>query len=639
MEKSTEPNESKQEEGINGASEISTSQEEQTPTTEPQTVPEVKPIKTQLNFDTLELEAYADILKKMIHADDWPKKGKEIQEIISQFDSRFGKIFAEKKKEHIDVEGNDLDFEFSPTYKKEVSQLIREYKTNKNAHYKSQEKSQKENLEKRLEIIEQIKALIGISENNSNNYKKFRALQESWHQTGQVPRAESNNVWETYKHHVERFYDFLHLDRALREKDFKHNYEEKLKLIERAETLVDHQDVVVAIRELNVLHRQWKTDLGPVAREHREELWNRFQDATAKIHERKNEYNKNIDAILLENLAKKRAILTTIEELYTDHASNHNAWQNSLKQVNTLKEEFHNIGRIPRAQNKAIWNEFRLTLKNFNHQKNEFYKTQKQEEKTHIEQKKALITEVKTILESADWRSYTDRMKAIQVAWKKTGRISRKLSNQLWEEFKTATDLYFARLKNKEEAYSEQDQAILKAKRAYFEDFKSQEAPTEAEALAVYIETAFQNWNAMGEPSEGVKNSMQREYTDFLRGLWNKTELKGEEKVAAQFKTDLLLLKDNEEGLNKEHILLKKKIDESKTELIQLENNLAFFSTTSSESPMVQEVNAKIKKLNDQIEHWGNKVKQIKTLSRELKKQEATENTETEGESTEADEN
>ena len=124
----------------------------------------------------------------------------------------------------------------------------------------------------------------------------------------------------------------------------------------------------------------------------------------------------------------------------------------------------------------------------------------------------------------------------------------------------------------------------------------------------------------MGEPSEGVKNSMQREYTDFLRGLWNKTALKGEEKIAAQFKSDLLLLKDNKEGLNKEHILLKKKIDESKTKLIQLENNLAFFSTTSSESPMVQDVNAKIKKLNDQIEHWGNKVKQIKTLSRELKK-------------------
>ena len=169
MEKSTEPNESKQEEGINEASEISTSQEEQSKTTEPKTVPEDKTTQTKINFDSLELEAYTDVLKKMIHASDWTKKGKEIQEVISQFDSRFGEIFHEKRKEFIAIEGNDLDFEFRPHYKKEFSQLVREYKANKSAHYKSQEKSQKENLKKRLEIIEEIKALIGISENNSNN--------------------------------------------------------------------------------------------------------------------------------------------------------------------------------------------------------------------------------------------------------------------------------------------------------------------------------------------------------------------------------------------------------------------------------------------------------------------------------------
>ena len=157
---------------------------------------------------------------------------------------------------------------------------------------------------------------------------------------------------------------------------------------------------------------------------------------------------------MIENFERKKAILEAIIKLYTDHPANHNAWQNSLKKVAVLKEEFHNVGRIPRAQNKAIWNEFRLTLKNFNQKKNEFYKNQKQEEKTHIDQKKQLITEVKTILESSDWRSYIGRMKAIQVAWKKTGRISRKQSNLLWKEFKTATDTYFARLKNKEEAYS-----------------------------------------------------------------------------------------------------------------------------------------------------------------------------------------
>jgi len=619
MEKPTEPNESNLEEGLNKTSEINTGKSEEKQVHEPQAGN--KTVKTIIDFDALELEAYPEVLKKLISSEQWIKKGKEIQEVVAQFESRFGKILSDKKKEYVDQEGNDLDFEFSPNYKKDFNSLHRDYKKNKSIYFKNQEKTQKENLEKRLEIIERIKALIGINENNSNNYKEFRSLQESWHNIGPVPRAESNNVWETYKHHVERFYDFLHLDRALRDKDFKHNYQEKLKLIEHAEALVDHPNVIVAIRELNVLHRNWKNDLGPVAREHREELWKRFQEATSKIHHRKNEYNKNIDAILLENLEKKRAILARIQELYNKKYNNHNAWQNALKKVNTLKEEFHSIGRIPRAQNKEIWNEFRLVLKNFNHQKNQFYKDKKKEEKVYIEQKKALIKEVKSNLESSDWRSYIDRMKTIQVEWKKTGRISRKLSNQLWEDFKKATDLYFDRIKNKEEAFTPEDQAIIKAKRSYLEAFKTQTIPKDEKALIDYISHAFVQWKELGNPSEGVNEKLDNEYKNFLSGLWDQTKLTAEEKQAARFNTDLILLKDNREGLNKEHISLNKKIEESNTELIQLQNNLAFFSSTSSENPMVQEVNSKIEKLNQKIEHWKSKLNQIKSLSRALKKQ------------------
>ena len=619
MEKPTEPNESNLEEGLNKTSEINTGKSEEKQVHEPQAGN--KTVKTIIDFDALELEAYPEVLKKLISSEQWIKKGKEIQEVVAQFESRFGKILSEKKKEYVDLEGNDLDFEFSPNYKKKFNSLHRDYKKNKSIYFKNQEKTQKENLEKRLEIIERIKALIGINENNSNNYKEFRSLQEIWHNTGPVPRAESNNVWETYKHHVERFYDFLHLDRALRDKDFKHNYQEKLKLIEHAESLVDHPNVIIAIRELNVLHRNWKNDLGPVAREHREELWKRFQEATSKIHHRKNEYNKNIDAILLENLEKKRAILARIQELYNKNYNNHNAWQNALKKVNMLKEEFHSIGRIPRAQNKEIWNEFRLVLKNFNHQKNQFYKDKKKEEKVYIEQKKALIEEVKSILESSDWRSYIDRMKTIQVEWKKTGRISRKLSNQLWEDFKKVTDLYFDRIKNKEEAFTPEDQAIIKAKRSYLEAFKTQTIPKDEKALIDYISHAFVQWKELGNPSEGVNEKLDNEYKNFLSGLWDQTKLTAEEKQAARFNTDLILLKDNREGLNKEHISLNKKIEESNTELIQLQNNLAFFSSTSSENPMVQEVNSKIEKLNQKIEHWKSKLNQIKSLSRALKKQ------------------
>ncbi len=620
MEKSTEPNESIEVKGIKEASEINAVQEEKKSETKPPDVIKNDTTFTKIDFDKLELNDYPAVLKKMIHSGQWFKIGKEIQEVITQFEGRFRVKFDAKRKAFVELEGNDLDFEYRPNYKKEIGQLIREYKINKSAHYKSQEKSQKENLEKRLEIIDKIKALVGISKNNSNNYKNFRGLQEEWHRVGAVPRGESNNVWETYKHHVERFYDFLHLDRALREKDYKHNYEEKLKLIEKAEVLVEHPDIIVAIRELNVLHRQWKNDLGPVAREHKEILWNRFQEATSKIHEYKNEYNKNVDAILLENLEKKKGILEAVKGLYTDHPSNHNAWQNSLKKINTLKEEFHNIGRIPRVQNKSIWNDFRLTLKNFNQQKNEFYKTQKKEEKSHIEEKKNLIAEVKSILKSSDWRTFSNRMKAIQIAWKKTGRISRKISNQLWEEFKTITDTYFDRLKNKEEVYSDEDQAILKAKRTYFEDFKAQKAPIETNELFSYIENAFKHWNEMGAPSRGVKNSLNREYVDFLKGLWKNTPLQGEEKSNALFRTDLILIKDNQDGLNKEQILLNKKIEESNNELIQLQNNLSFFSNTSTENPLVKDVNTKIERLTDKIESWKYKLNQIKTLSRELKK-------------------
>ena len=619
MEKPTEPNKSNLEEGLNKSSDNNTNSSEKKQASKSEAVP--KTVKKEINFEVLELEAYPEVLKKFINSDQWTKKGKEIQEIISQFDTRFGKILGKKRKEYIDREGNDLNFEFSPNYKKEFYALHRDYKKNKSIHFKAQKKSQKENLEKRLEIIEHIKALIGISENNSNNYKEFRVLQESWHNTGPVPREESNNIWETYKHHVERFYDFLHLDRALRDKDFKYNYQEKLKLIEHAETLVDHPDIIVAIRKLNILHRNWKNDLGPVPREHREELWKRFQKATSKIHELKNEYNKNIDAILQENLDKKRVILVNIQELYANNLNNHNAWQNALKKVNTLKKEFYSIGRIPRAQNKDNWNQFRLVLKNFNHQKNQFYKEKKKEEKVHIEQKSALIEEVKSILVSSDWRSYINRMKAIQADWKKTGRISRKLSNQLWEEFKKSTDLYFDRLKNKEEAFTPEDQAIIKAKRNYFEAFKTQVAPTETEALTEYINHAFIQWEEIGNPSQGVNYILDNEYKNFLSGLWDQTKLIDEEKQAARFQIDLILLKNNQDGLNKEQILLNKKIEESNTELIQLQNNLAFFSSTSSENPLVQEVNSKIEKLNNKIEQWKTKLNQIKSLSRTLKKQ------------------
>ena len=614
--------------------------EEKTPSVEenispPEKEDEVKPAQTSqqeeekvekkveavftINLDELALEEYPAVMDKILKSDQWMKLGTQVREIQASFEKKFQKEVQEKKETFIAEGGNEIDFYFAPEYKKNFSFALREYKNKKGQHFKEIEANQKANLSRKKEIIEEIKQLIDQSEHNSTSYKQFKNLQEAFHATGQVPRAESNNIWQTYKFHVERFYDFLHLNRDLREADFKHNYTEKLKIIERAEELAKQTDVIASMRELNNLHRLWKNDLGPVAHEHREDLWNRFQAATKAIHHLKNEYNKNIDSIQEDNLAIKNGVLNEIKELLENKPENHNAWQNAIKKVNTLKEKFHAVGRVPKNENKRLWNSFRELSRQFNQEKNHFYKQQKTEEKAFIDAKRALIDEVKAILDDPNYRDHINRMKAIQNDWKKTGRISRRLSNKLWEEFKALTNLYFDRIKNKVEALSAEDQAKLASQTNFVEQVLKTEAPTTPKKLETFINEQVEQWQGLNPEAS---SPAQRKLMQHLVGLWDASSLSAKEKASQKFATQLSLIKNDAEALNKEHASQKKKIDEIATELIQLQNNLQFFSNSSSDNPVVVEVNNKIELLSNQKEALSEKANAIKSFIRSLKKQE-----------------
>ena len=614
--------------------------EEKTPSVEenispPEKEDEVKPAQTSqqeeekvekkveavftINLDELALEEYPAVMDKILKSDQWMKLGTQVREIQASFEKKFQKEVQEKKETFIAEGGNEIDFYFAPEYKKNFSFALREYKNKKGQHFKEIEANQKANLSRKKEIIEEIKQLIDQSEHNSTSYKQFKNLQEAFHATGQVPRAESNNIWQTYKFHVERFYDFLHLNRDLREADFKHNYTEKLKIIERAEELAKQTDVIASMRELNNLHRLWKNDLGPVAHEHREDLWNRFQAATKAIHHLKNEYNKNIDSIQEDNLAIKNGVLNEIKELLENKPENHNAWQNAIKKVNTLKEKFHAVGRVPKNENKRLWNSFRELSRQFNQEKNHFYKQQKTEEKAFVDAKRALIDEVKAILDDPNYRDHINRMKAIQKDWKKTGRISRRLSNKLWEEFKALTNLYFDRIKNKVEALSAEDQAKLASQTNFVEQVLKTEAPTTPKKLETFINEQVEQWQGLNPEAS---SPAQRKLMQHLVGLWDASSLSAKEKASQKFATQLSLIKNDAEALNKEHASQKKKIDEIATELIQLQNNLQFFSNSSSDNPVVVEVNNKIELLSNQKEALSEKANAIKSFIRSLKKQE-----------------
>ncbi len=581
----------------------------------------------EIAIDQLALEDFAGAMEKVLKNDQWMKLGQLVRDLQQSFDSQFLKVLQTKKAEFIEEGGNEIDFYFAPDYKKNFSALLKEYKQKKGKHFKELEASQKANLNRKKEIIEEIKSLIDQSEHNNSSYRQFKNLQEAFHNTGLVPRNEANNIWQTYKFHVERFYDFLHLNRDLRDADFKHNYTEKLKIIERAEALAKETDVISSIRELNVLHRLWKNDLGPVAKEHREDLWNRFQAATKAIHHLKNEYNKNIDSIHSENLVLKDKLLNDIAAVIESAPANHNAWQNAIKKVHGLKEQFHSVGRVPKNENKRLWNTFRELSREFNQAKNIFYKEQKSQEKQFIEAKKALIQEVATILDDPNWRDYVGRMKAVQTDWKKTGRISRKLSNKLWEEFKALTNLYFDRLKNKVEALSAADQAQLASQNNFVEALLKTEAPTTPKKLENFIDEQAEQWLSL---NPRPNSPAQKKLIQHLVQLWEATSLSAKDKATQKFNTQLALIKNDEAGLNKEHTFLKKKIDEINTELIQLQNNLQFFSSSSNDNPVVVEVTTKIEKLSTQKEAFEEKTNAIKSLKRSLKKKQQAEEESTE---------
>ena len=266
-------------------------------------------------WHSLDIEEYPTYLKEILKKSDWIKQNTTINILNNDFENKFKLILQKKKIEFINKGGNEIDFFFNPGYKKDFNDLLREYKNKKNQYFKDLSKKQKTNLARKKEIIEEIKKLIDKNQHDNNTYKNFKNLQDAFYNTGQVPRNENNNIWQTYKFHVERFYDLLHLNRELRDKDYSNNYEEKIKIIEKAEKLADLENIQIAIRELNNLHRLWKNELGPVSRDKRKDLWERFQKATKQIHQKKNKYNKNIDSIRTKNYEAKIELINEIKKI------------------------------------------------------------------------------------------------------------------------------------------------------------------------------------------------------------------------------------------------------------------------------------------------------------------------------------
>ena len=559
--------------------------------------------------ENLDLEEYPNYLNKLLNQSDWIKQNDNISILKNNFENKFQSKLQKKKNEFIKKGGNEIDFYYTPSYKKEFYDLLKNYKYRKNQYFKELSNKQTKNLVRKREIIEEIKNLIDKSQHDNHTYKKFKTLQEGFYSTGQVPRSENNNIWQTYKFHVERFYDLLHLNRELRDFDYKNNYEEKIKIIEKAEKLSDLNDIHTAIRELNNLHRLWKNELGPVPREKREELWNRFQKATKKIHEQKNQYIKNIDSIKLKNYELKMNLIEKIKKLSESEISNHNKWQNSIREVDELKKKFIEIGNVPRNKNKDLWNSFREVTRMFNKEKNNFYKNIKILEKKSLESKQKLIEEVENILNNEDWRNYIKRLKEIQIEWKNTGRVSKKYSERMWSKFRSITNEYFEKYKNK--SLNKKEIEIIEKHKEFINNLKTEKIPLTPKKFESFIIEKSIVWSKIRNNDIG---NQEKNLLKFFNDKWNEISIPKNKLDIKKYQTKLYFIQNDKNLINDEHKLLRKKIEEITNELNQLENNLEFFSESSTNNPLLVEVNDKIKELNSKKLLIKSKLKQLKSV-------------------------
>ncbi|WP_430413042.1 DUF349 domain-containing protein [Kordia sp.] len=564
-----------------------------------------------LDYHTMTMEALVTELEKLVQNEKVQAIKDHVDGIKTEFNLKFSEVLEQRKEEFIAEGGNSIDFNFSLPIKGKFNVAYNAYRTKRSDYYKSLERDLNANLEKRLSLIEELKGLLNVEENINTTYKHFKQIQEEWRSAGSIPKTQYNNVWRTYHHHVERFYDFLHLNRDLRDLDFKHNYAEKQKIVARAEELAQEDDVIHAFRELQNLHRIWKEDIGPVAKELREDIWNQFSAATKLIHDRRQEYFKNIDKVYEQNLVVKEEIIEKIKEISAGTYNVHNQWQNKIKEIEKLREAFFNAGKVPLKVNEATWAKFKQAVREFNANKNTFYKSLKKEQQDNLAKKLALIELAESLKDSDDWANTTPKMKKVQADWKKIGHVPKKISDKIWKQFKNACNSYFDKLHAQKNKANEGELEALEKKEAFLEATEAFELSGDTKQDIETIKEKIAEWKTIGRVPYNKKN-IDNKFNKVIDGLFKKLNIDKQESELIKYSNRLDNL--DADKINSERIFIRRKVDDIKAEIRQLENNLQFFSNSSSNSPMLKKVHQDIEKHKRALDTWKAKLQQLRSL-------------------------
>lgn len=552
-------------------------------------------------------------VKEIAHSSENPNK-----EELDLLKTTFYKIHLAERdaqmKEYLAKGGDPEKYILLPddteeAFKAEM-QLIKEKRAK---IFLAQEEEKQDNLRKKEEIIEKIKAMTTSPEEANKSYQDFKALQQEWKEIKNIPADKANEVWKNYQLYVEQFYDMLKLNSEAREYDFKKNLEAKTKLCESAEKLNEEEDVISAFHQLQDLHQQYR-EIGPVAKELREQIWERFKAASTVINKKHQQHFEDLRAKEEENLAKKTALCEKVEAANQGEYKTAKDWEKVTQEIIEIQKEWRTIGFAPQKMNVKIFERFRIANDEFFNKKAEFFKGLKDTYSTNLEKKQQLVNKAKELADSTDWKKTGDKLIALQKEWKKVGTVPHKQGELLWKEFLDTCNKFFE-ARNKQNAGSRSEEhANLDKKRNIIAQLKELiVAEITDNDFQKKLKDLAKQYSAIGHVPFKEKDKVYKEYHETIDAAYEKLHATNAKRHFDNFKNNLKnVAKEGVNALGNERGKLLRRYDQLRNEITTYENNLGFFNTASKKgNSLVEEMNRKIEKLKADLEMVKQKIKAI----------------------------
>jgi len=588
-----------------------------------ETVAETEPTEEPAGEETAELEVvpeqkvYAtkgeiiERLKQLAHGNEAPSKAEVDYLKTSFYKLHFAQREADQKA-YLDAGGDPEKYmvprdEDEDVFKAEMGVI----KEKRQKLFAQQEAEKQENLQKKLDIIAKIKAMVTSPEEANKNFQAFKQLQQEWKEIKAVPAEKANELWRNYHLYVEQVYDLLKLNSEAREYDFKKNLETKTRLCEAAEKLADEPDVVSAFHQLQKLHQEYR-ETGPVAKELREEIWARFKAASTVINKKHQQHFEGIRSREEENLAKKTELCEKAEAIGKEENKGTGDWGRHTKQIIELQSEWKTIGFAPQKMNVKIFERFRAACDDFFERKAAYFKTLKQTFAENAERKQKLVEEAQSLQDSEDWKATSDRLVALQKEWKTIGAVPKKQSDRLWNDFQTACNKFFEARNQATSGTRSAERDNLEKKRGIIARLK--EAAEEAgDDLQERVQQLVDEYSKVGHVPYREKDKVYKEYREVMDRLYNDLHISVARKRLDEFKNNIgQMAEKGAEVLDNERSRLMRRYETLKQEILTYENNLGFLNASSKKgNSLIEEMNRKVQKLRDDCELVKQKIKAI----------------------------